>query len=123
MFVTSRQLLNDKKSVAKSIYFTPNGVSLSDLSALVELSPDIESIPKPIIGCAALFNNRYDYRMIRNVASSRKDLSFVFVGNVTTRDPTFPQLEQLRNVHFLGHKSRSSLGSYIANFDVCLIPW
>jgi teichuronic acid biosynthesis glycosyltransferase TuaH len=123
LFVTSRQLFDDKKGLAKHIYYVPNGVSVSDFSASVQRLFDIEGIPRPIIGCVALFNDRYDYKMIHDVASCRADLSFVLVGNITTKDPFCRQLTQLSNVYFMGHKSRSLLGSYIANFDVCLIPY
>lgn len=123
LFVTSRQLFDDKSGLAEHVYYTPNGVSLSDFSAPVQRLSDLEALPRPIIGCAAMFNDRYDYKMIHDVASRRADLSFVFVGNVTTKDPLCRQLTQLSNVYFMGHKSRSLLGSYIANFDACLIPY
>lgn len=123
LFVTSRKLFDDKKGLAEHVYYTPNGVSVSDFSAPVQRLPDIDAIPRPIIGCVALFNDRYDYKMINSVASRRADLSFVLVGNVTTKDPLCRQLTQLSNVYFTGQKSRSLLGHYIANFDVCLIPY
>jgi glycosyltransferase involved in cell wall biosynthesis len=123
VFVTSRKLFDDKKDLAKKIYYTPNGVSLNDFSKIADVPSDIKLIQKPIIGCAALYNHRYDYNLLFKIALYHKDWSFVFVGDLIAKGADIDGLRSLPNVYFLGNKSRSSLGSYIQYFDICLIPY
>jgi glycosyltransferase involved in cell wall biosynthesis len=123
VFAISRKLFEDKQKTAREIYYVPNGVSSVDFSNATEVPQDISKITKPLIGCVALFNDRYDYRLIEKSAQRHPSWSFVFVGDLLAKGVDIDRLRSLPNVHFLGNKPRALLGSYIQNFDVCLIPY
>lgn len=123
VMVVSQSLFSNKKQFAKNIYYIPNGVSYSDFSQSQRHPEDIIAISKPIIGCSALYNDRYDYSLLEKAARTHKDLSFVFVGKVIARGTSINRLREFPNAHFLGNKSLRSLGGYIEAFDVCLVPY
>lgn len=123
VFATSRKIYNDKKEISDCIHYMPNGVSLQDFSVSDKTILDIKEIKPPLVGCVALFNDRYDYEMLAEAAKTNNEWSFVFIGSIITKDKIMTRLKKFPNVFILGNKSRALLGSYIRSFDVCLIPY
>jgi len=123
VLTVSKKLFNDKSELNTHTYYMPNGVSFEDFSTCQETPDDMAEILRPIIGCVAVYNDRYDYNLLETVARAKPDWSFVFVGKIVKRSIAIKNLATLPNVLFLGSRSRSLLGNYIRNFDVCLIPY
>lgn len=91
-------------------------------TAKIRVSPEIQDIRKPIIGyVGALWTSRLDLVLLENLAKSKAEWSFVYVG---PEDDKFRSsvLHQLPNVYFLGSKKPEALGSFIKGFDVCMNP-
>lgn len=123
VFATSRTLYEQKKPLAQNIYYMPNGVAASDFLEPREIPSDMIQVPHPILGCVALFNDRYDYESLWTVAKDHANWAFVFIGKLTAKGSDVDRLRHLPNVHFLGNRPRSQLGDYIQHFDACLIPY
>lgn len=103
------------------IEFLPNGVDFdffikNGLNA--PPPPDIEKLPRPIIGFVGSLFSWIDTNLIFAAAKSFPQASLVLVGPV--RDIKIPPLP---NIYLLGPKPYSLIPAYINNFDVCLIPF
>lgn len=130
VFVTSKTLYEDKKRFrGKDIHFVENVVDVEHFLQGVrraELPDDMKNIPRPIIGYQGNISSyKTDLKLIEHIARARSDWSVVLVGPVGWGDPDtdVSALKALKNVFFLGQKSFDELPKYVANFDVCIIPF
>lgn len=83
--------------------------------------PDQASIPHPRMGFMGVIDERMDVALIDGVAAARPDWQIVMVGPVVKIDPTC--LPRRANVHFLGARNYQQLPSYLAGWDVALLPF
>jgi glycosyltransferase involved in cell wall biosynthesis len=124
VIVHSPALFQKKGSVNKNTALIPNGVDFPLFSTPHTAPPDIASIPRPRIGYAGVIKRQLDLALLVNLARARPQWSFVLVGpvmNVKGKEGLLAQLQQMRNVHFLGHKPAPDLPRYVQHFDVCLM--
>ncbi|QNF35747.1 glycosyltransferase [Adhaeribacter swui] len=87
-----------------------------------DVPSDLVNLKQPIIGYVGnLTASRLDINLLEQLATSRPDWTFAFVG---FEDEHFraSRLHELTNVHFLGAKAPAELPSYIQHFDVCINP-
>jgi len=84
---------------------------------------DMKDLPRPIIGFAgsATFVGKLATDLLKILIRSYPNFSFVFTGEYNNDIQS--TLEKFKNCHFLGIKSLSVLPDYIADFDVCLVPY
>lgn len=82
---------------------------------------DIASLDKPVIGWFGVIDERVDYDLLREMAESRPEWSFVMVGPVVKVDPA--DLPQAPNLHWLGGRDYKELPSYCKGFDVCMMAF
>ena len=83
--------------------------------------PDQASIPRPRLGFFGVIDERMDLALLDGVAAARPDWQLVMLGPVVKIDPT--SLPQRPNIHYLGSKSYNELPSYVAGWDVALLPF
>ncbi len=123
-------LANSSTFAERLIPFNPNthtietGVDLQlyDFEKNNDKPSDLIDIPRPIVGYTGMvITLRLDIKLIFQVASSRPNISFVFIGPT---DDNFKQhpIQQLPNVYFKGRKEISQLPAYIKTFDICFNP-
>jgi UDP-galactopyranose mutase len=82
---------------------------------------DQAAIPYPRAGFFGVLDERFDRELVAAVAALRPEVHFVFLGPVVKIDPA--TLPQAANVHYLGGKSYQELPSYIAHWQVALLPF
>ncbi len=82
---------------------------------------DQADIPHPRLGFFGVIDERMDINLIGEMADAKPDWHFVIIGPVVKIDPA--TLPNNSNIHYLGGKSYKELPSYIANWDVALIPF
>jgi UDP-galactopyranose mutase len=86
-----------------------------------DLPDDLTSIPQPRLGYYGVVDERLDYDLIAALADARPDWSIVMVGplaKVSQEDlPSRP------NIHWLGGRSYAELPTYLAGWDVALMPF
>lgn len=114
----------------------PHGVDFEAVRAGAEAQcpADLAAIPRPRIGYTGRVNLKLDFPVIVKAAAIRPDLHWVFVGatgigtsysferNQSARED-WERLNQMKNVHFLGVKSRKDIPAYLYNFDVVSLPF
>lgn len=88
---------------------------------------DLEKIPRPRIGHIGNINDKIDFALVKLLATTRPNWSFVLVGPVNVRSAENRVLVQalkgMPNVFFLGTKPREQLPNYIKGLDVCIMSY
>lgn len=83
--------------------------------------PDQRAIPRPRLGFFGVIDERMDLELLRGVAELRPDLQLVMIGPTAKIDPA--SLPRYPNVHWLGNKRYEELPSYLAGWDVAIMPF
>jgi UDP-galactopyranose mutase len=78
-------------------------------------------IPHPRLGFFGVIDERMDLELVDRVARARPEWQLVMIGPVVKIDPA--DLPRRPNIHYLGRKSYKELPSYIAGWDVALMPF
>jgi glycosyltransferase involved in cell wall biosynthesis len=82
---------------------------------------DQAAIPHPRLGFYGVIDERLDLPLIDAVAAARPEWQIVLVGPVVKIDPA--ALPQRPNIHYFGQRSYDELPSFLAGWDVCLLPF
>ena len=82
---------------------------------------DQADIAHPRLGFFGVIDERFDIELVEKLATLRPDWQIVLIGPVVKIDPT--TLPQLPNIHYLGGKSYDQLPTYLAGWDVALMPF
>jgi glycosyltransferase involved in cell wall biosynthesis len=85
------------------------------------VAKDQTTIPHPRLGFYGVVDERLDLSLIDAVAVARPEWQIVLVGPVVKIDPA--TLPRRPNIHYLGQRSYDELPSYLAGWDVCLLPF
>lgn len=124
VFTTSDSLYRHAIAHNGNVHFVPGGVNLDrfpELPGSSNPSPaDLASTPTPRICYFGQIDDRLDQGLMARVARSVPRGSVVLLGPIRT-DIT-PLLE-MSNVHWLGSKAHTALGSYLAQMDVLIMPY
>jgi UDP-galactopyranose mutase len=78
-------------------------------------------MPHPRLGFFGVIDERMDLDLLNGVAEARPDWQLVMIGPVVKIDPA--TLPRRSNIHYLGSKTYDQLLSYIAGWDVALLPF
>jgi glycosyltransferase involved in cell wall biosynthesis len=87
----------------------------------IEDPSDQATIPHPRLGFYGVIDERMDLALLDGIAQARPDWHLVIVGPVVKIDPA--TLPNHPNIHYLGGKSYQELPSYLAGWDVALLPF
>lgn len=124
VFATSSEIQRRASLDRPASHLFPFGVDYGKFaqheSKKVSEPPDLAAIPRPRIGYIGGVHRWMDFELLREVAVSRSELQFVFVGPEQTEPGT---LKALPNVHFLGQKAHDLIPAYVAAFDAAIIPY
>jgi GT2 family glycosyltransferase/glycosyltransferase involved in cell wall biosynthesis len=126
LVVTGRGLWERHQAAGRKPVLVRNGTDFERFSC-AQKRGYLEGIPRPIIGYFGAIANWFDYNLLFEVAQSRPDYSFVLIGGFGLEEklthPEAVRLVELPNVHLLGHKPYPEIPAYLAEFDVCIIPF
>lgn len=129
-FAVARQLCDDLAVNARGpVIYSPNAAGrafVDQLGQQAQVPADVQSLPRPIVGCTGQINGSYDWDLIDGLSQRLPNATFVFVG------PLLDESEAVRqriaavlarpNVRWLGKKPHDQLPAYWSAFDVCLNP-
>ncbi|WP_084473988.1 glycosyltransferase family 1 protein [Deinococcus pimensis] len=82
---------------------------------------DQAGVPRPRLGFYGVIDERFDVDLLAAVASRRPEWHFVLLGPVVKIDEG--ALPRGENLHYLGMKRYEELPSYLAHWDVALLPF
>jgi UDP-galactopyranose mutase len=124
VFTGGQTLFEAKRSCHKNIHPFPSSVDVEHFrkARSITIEPaDQQHIRQPRLGFFGVLDERMDYGLISTAALSRPDWQFIFVGPTAKIDPA--ALPRRPNLHYLGPKTYAELPSYIAGWDVALLPF
>ncbi|MCF7824322.1 MAG: glycosyltransferase [Candidatus Marinimicrobia bacterium] len=126
VFRVSEKLLSDRSVENTPLVEIPNGVDFERFNAAlheeVNVPSDLKDLSRPIIGFSGSIGPWIDIDLIRKVAQKNPEASVVLIG-LNEKNSRLKSLLEEKNIHFLGMKQRTEVPNYLANFDVCLMPF
>lgn len=126
VFTGGQALYEAKRDRHAAVHAFPSSVDAAHFArarvrGTAQEPPDQRELPGPRIGYFGVIDERLDLALIEKIASARPDWQLVMLGPVVKIDPE--TLPRSRNLHWLGSKSYAELPSYIASWDVALMPF
>ena len=110
---------------ANNIHLFPSGVEIDHFARAAERNgprpPELSEMTGPLIGYFGVIDERMDMAALDALAASHPEWNIVMLGPVVKIDQS--ELPQAPNLHFLGMKDYQELPSYLAYFDVALVPF
>jgi UDP-galactopyranose mutase len=82
---------------------------------------DQASIGYPRIGYFGVIDERIDLALIEGIAKRKPEWQIVMIGPTAKISPD--SLPKLPNIHYLGMKTYQELPSYIAGWDIAMMPF
>jgi UDP-galactopyranose mutase len=124
VFTGGRSLYEVKREQHDSVYCFPSSIDAKHFARArdEQRQPDDQSrIAKPRIGFFGVIDERTDTELLDAIARLRPDWQFVMIGPVVKIDEA--DLPRRANIHYLGGKSYEDLPTYIAGWDVAMMPF
>ena len=124
VFTGGMHLYEAKKDLHPNVHGVPSGIDVDHFISArkFENDPaDQASIPHPRIGFYGVVDERFNIELLRSVAEQKKGWHFIVIGPTAKIDPA--TLPKGNNIHFLGMKNYDELPSYLAGWDVAMMPF
>jgi glycosyltransferase involved in cell wall biosynthesis len=125
VFTGGRGLFEAKSRFNANCHFYGCGVDVQHFGrarlAATPLPPELQSLPRPILGYFGVVDERMDYGLLARLAEANRPGSVVLLGPVAKVPPA--ALPRRPNLHWLGQRPYSELPAYCKGFDVCLMPF
>jgi UDP-galactopyranose mutase len=124
VFTGGQSLYEAKRHQHENIFAFPSSIDaphFAQARSAQDEPADQAEIPHPRMGFFGVIDERLDIELLDAIAQARPDWHLVMVGPVVKIDPaTLPRRD---NIHYLGGKSYKELPSYLAGWDVALLPF
>ena len=117
-------LFEAKRHLHHNIHAFPSSVDREHFAQARVAQPDPAdqaAIAHPRLGFFGVIDERMDLALLDGVARLRPDWHLVMLGPVVKIDES--ELPRRDNIHYLGGKSYADLPSYVAGWDVALMPF
>jgi len=124
VFTGGQSLYEAKRERHPRVYAFPSSIEAEHFRQARGVCPepaDQRDLPRPRLGYFGVIDERLDLDLIAAVAEARPDWQIVMVGPVVKIDPE--SLPRRANLHYLGMKGYADLPSYLAGWDVALMPF
>jgi len=126
MFTGGPSLYAAKRDRHPNVHCFPSSVDLTHFGAARESNalpepPDQAVIPRPRLGFYGVIDERIDLGCLDHLAAVHPEWQIVMVGPVVKIDPA--TLPGHANIHYIGQRRYEELPSYLAGWDVCLLPF
>jgi len=124
VIVSSSRLYETKSRYHPNTFLVTHGVDVAHFRnaclPATAAPQDCLDLPHPVIGFFGLIADWVDLAIIRYLAASRPEWSFMLIGEVQT---DVSALREMPNVHLFGRRSYQSLPAYCKAFDVAILPF
>jgi len=124
VFTGGHSLWEAKRTRHGNVHSLPSSVDVAHFvtARTTDVVPDDQGcIPRPRIGFYGVIDERMDLRLVDGLAALRPEWQIVIIGPVVKIDPA--TLPQRPNIHYLGMKSYAELPSYLAGWNVAMLPF
>lgn len=124
VFAGGPSLYQAKKNRHPNVHCFPSSVDSVHFEQALDRHnshPAHVDIPTPRLGFYGVIDERFDAELIRTMADAHSDWQIVLVGPIAKIDPSV--LPQRINIHYLGQQPYQALPHFLADWDVCLLPF
>ena len=124
VFTGGQSLYEAKRNQHENVYAFPSSVDVAHFAqarAIKEDPADQANIPHPRLGFFGVIDERMDLELLEGIAEARPDWHLVMIGPVVKIDPA--SLPRCENIHYLGGKDYKELPSYLAGWDLAMLPF
>jgi UDP-galactopyranose mutase len=124
VFTGGQSLYEAKRDRHPEVHAFPSSIDMQHFGRARRIAAepsDQASIPHPRLGYFGVIDERIDIDLIAAIADARPDWQIVMLGPVVKIDPA--SLPRRRNLHYLGMKHYDDLPTYLAGWDVALMPF
>jgi UDP-galactopyranose mutase len=124
VFTGGYSLYEAKRNRHPSVHPFPSSVEREHFvaaRALVDEPQDQCALPRPRLGFYGVVDERMDLNLLAQLAGARPEWSIVVIGPVVKISEA--DLPQRANLYYLGPKLYDELPSYLAGWDVALMPF
>lgn len=123
VFTGGPSLYRAKRGRHRNLHCFPSSIDAPHFAQATSIqeAEDQAGLPHPRLGFFGVIDERMDIELLDKLAVSHPEWQIVMVGPVVKIDPeTLPKHD---NLHFIGGRSYDQLPSYLAGWDVCLLPF
>jgi UDP-galactopyranose mutase len=124
VFTGGPSLYEAKRTRHPRVHCFPSSVDAAHFRGAQGAIPEAEdqaALPHPRLGFYGVIDERLDLALLGELAAAHPDWQIVLVGPVVKiAAETLPQSP---NLHYIGMRSYEHLPSYLAGWDVCLLPF
>jgi glycosyltransferase involved in cell wall biosynthesis len=121
VFAGGRSLYAKRAALGAKVRCEPSGVEFERFSADVAPHPLPAELRWPVFGYVGVVDERLDLELIAGLADAFPGGHVVLVGPVVKLDPA--RLPRRTNLHLTGGMPYDALPSWLAGFDVALMPF
>jgi glycosyltransferase involved in cell wall biosynthesis len=125
VFTGGHSLYQAKRRLHSNVHAFPSSVDAGHFNEArggkLPDPADQASLPRPRLGFFGVIDERLNLDLVAGMADRRPDWSFVMIGPVVKIDPA--SLPRRPNIHWLGGRDYKELPSYLAHWDVGIMPF
>ncbi|MBK0401445.1 glycosyltransferase family 1 protein [Adhaeribacter sp. BT258] len=124
VFTGGQSLFEAKKASHANVHAFPSSIDKAHFGTArkgLDDPADQAYIPYPRLGFFGVLDERFDIELLENLANAQPDWQFIMIGPVVKIDPE--TLPKNANIYYLGGKKYEELPSYLAGWDVALLPF
>ena len=124
VFTGGASIFASKRSRHRNVHLFPSSVDGEHFGPARKALPDPadqSQIPHPRVGFYGVIDERLDRALLGQLAAQHPTWHFVLVGPVVKICEE--DLPHASNIHYLGKKNYAELPTYLANWDVAMLPF
>jgi len=124
VFTGGQTLYEAKRDQHPHVFAFPSSVDVPHFARARQTMRDPAdqcAIPHPRLGFFGVIDERMDLDLLAGIAQARPAWQLVLIGPVAKVNPA--TLPQAPNIHYLGRKEYDDLPTYLAGWDVALLPF
>ncbi len=122
VFTGGRSLYESKRACHDDVHCFPSSVDHAHFGQVgLPDHRDQAALPRPRLGYYGVIDERLDLSLVAAVAEAHPEWTVVMVGPVAKIAPE--SLPRRANLHWMGQRRYDELPSFLAGWDVCLMPF
>jgi UDP-galactopyranose mutase len=123
VFTGGPSLYAAKKDRHPNVHCFPSSVDAPHFRQALTIAEaeDQASLPHPRLGFYGVIDERLDLGLVEAISTAHPEWQIVMVGPVVKiEEDSLPKSD---NIHYFGQRTYAELPSYLAGWDVCLLPF
>lgn len=124
VFTGGYSLYEAKRDRHPKVFAFPSSIDVGHFTQARENAVEPEdqrNIPNPKLGFCGVIDERFDTKLLAEMAAMRPDWNFVMIGPVVKISDD--DLPKAANIYYLGSKDYQELPAYFSGWDIALMPF